>query len=429
VRRLFGPVTRFFGRRSKAQLGVMFLVAIAVCSLALFNKNRLLVNLKPGEQLSAEFTSNYKLREYVSRVKIAGIKVGTVTAVSETDDRKIRIDMRLDKGTRKKLGEAPSARIRPATILGGTGLSAYVDLKPGGGRGDFAGTIPASRTSIPVELDRVLEVFDDKARDGLSASLGLFDQALADGGGAGLGGTLEKAPGALGPAVDVVAGLGGQQPGDLAALVDRLGGLAATLTADQGEIEAVFAGAAEVSRTLGRRAADFEALLADLPTNLTQARAGLDALAGTLRQLETTAPGVRPSVTQLRELFETAGPVLAAARPLLADLQPLLTDLDPLFGNLTPTAASTRKVLDDLDGPVIDRIQDPILTALNSGYDGKNTKLHQEFAYFLAGLDGVFKYTDQNGAALIFQSGTNEHTVTEGRPAGAPGATEKGGKR
>src|SRR5687767_5941299 len=198
---MFGPVTRFFGRRSKAQLGVIFLVTIAVCSLALFNKNRLLVNLKPGEQLSAEFASNYKLREYVSRVKIAGIKVGTVTAVSETDDGKVRIDMRLDKGTRKKLGEAPSARIRPATILGGTGLSAYVDLKPGGGRGNFAGTIPASRTGIPVELDRVLEVFDDKARDGLSASLGLFDQALAEGGGAGLGGTLEKAPGALGPAV------------------------------------------------------------------------------------------------------------------------------------------------------------------------------------------------------------------------------------
>ena len=30
------------------------------------------------------------------RVKIAGIKVGTVTAVSETDDWKIRFDMRLD---------------------------------------------------------------------------------------------------------------------------------------------------------------------------------------------------------------------------------------------------------------------------------------------------------------------------------------------
>ena len=208
MRRLFGPVARFFGRRSKAQLGVMFLVAIAVCSLALFNKNRLMVNLKPGEELSAQFASNYKLREYVSRVKIAGIKVGTVTAVSETGDGTVRIDMRLDKGTRKKLGEAPSARIRPATILGGSGLSAYVDLKPGGDWGSFGGTIPASRTSIPVELDRVLEVFDDKARDGLSASLGLFDEALADGGAAGLGGTLEKAPGALGPAAGIATGLG-----------------------------------------------------------------------------------------------------------------------------------------------------------------------------------------------------------------------------
>ena len=78
-------------------------------------------------------------------------------------------------------------------------------------------------------------------------------------------------------------------------------------------------------------------------------------------------------------------------------------------------------MLDDLDGPVIDRVQDPILTAFNSGHDGSNTKLHQEFAYFLAGLDGVFKYTDDSGAAVIYQGGWSEHSVS--------GGTTKGSKR
>lgn len=420
VRWLFSPVARFFGRRSKAQLGVIFLVAIGLCSLALFNKSRLMVNLKSGEQIQAEFAGNYKLREYVSRVKIAGIKVGTVTRISPTGHGTVKVNMRVDNGTKEKLGMAPVARVRPATILGGSGLSTYVDLRPGGGRGLFNGTIPTSRTGLPVELDRVLEVFTDVPRSGFASSLRAFDEGFDKAGAAALGSVVEQSPAVLPAATKVLAGMQGTSPGDLAALVNRLGKMAATLTETDGEIESVLSGASTATKTLGRRAADFEALLADLPTNMRQAKGGLDALSGTLDRLASTAPAARAAVQKLNELLDAAAPVLAEARPLLADVRPLLAQLDPTFARLAPTSSAFTKVLDDLDGDVIGRIQSPILSTFTSNHEGSSTMVYQEFAFFLAGLDGVLKYTDQDGAAISFQSGGNEYTVSRGQPNTVP---------
>lgn len=429
LRWLFAPVGRFFGRRSKTQLGVIFVVVIGLCALGLFNKSRLMVNLKPGEQITAEFAANYKLREYVSAVKIAGIKVGTVTRITETDEGTVRVDMRVDPGTKDKLRADPSARIRPATILGGSGLSVYVDLRPGGDGSAFDGVISTVRTGLPVELDRVLEVFTDTPRRGLSKSLGVFDQALADGGAQALGNVAEQAPGVLPGAAAVVSGLSGGGPGDLAALVDHLGQVAATLTATDGEIESVLAGAHTATRTLGRRAADFEALLAGLPADLTQAKAGLDALGGTLNRLQATAPEARAAVQRLGELLTAAAPVLAEAQPLLADTRPLLTQLDPLFSRLAPTAVEATEVLSDLGGDVIGRIRTPILSTFTGPYRQSDTMLYQEFAFFLAGLDGVLKYTDADGAAVNYHGGTNEATLSGDRPGTSGGARTGGGGR
>lgn len=419
VRWVLAPVGRFFGRRSTTQLGVIFVVLIGLCSFALFNKSRLTVNLASGDHVAAEFASNYKLREYVSAVKIAGIKVGTVTRITETADGGVQVNMRVKPGTVDKLGEEPSARIRPATILGGSGLSVYVDLKPGGDKGAFEGLIPTVRTGLPVELDRVLEVFTDVPRQGFAATFKMFDEGLGAGGEA-LANVTEAAPAALPAATGVVSALGGERAGDLTRLIDRLGRAAATLTATDGELESVLAGAATASRTLGRRAGDFEALLAGLPADLNQARAGLDALRGTLGRVEATSPAARATVARLGELLAAAGPVLDAARPLLADTRPLLAQLDPLFGRLAPTSEQATKVLSDFDGDVIGRIRNPILTTFTAPFGGSDTRLYQEFAYFLAGLDGVLKYTDADGAAISFHGGLNEATVSGGRPATVP---------
>ena len=95
------------------------------------NKQDILLSMRPGDTITAEFTSRYKVAGVVSKVEVAGVKVGQITKVRELDGGGAAVEMKLDKGTLDALGSNPRAAIRPATFLGGPGLSAYVELTPG----------------------------------------------------------------------------------------------------------------------------------------------------------------------------------------------------------------------------------------------------------------------------------------------------------
>lgn len=420
---LFAP-GRWFGRRSRLQLGLMWLAVTLLAGWALFNKAEILVALRSGDTITADFVSRYKLKANSSKVEVAGVRVGTVTGVEDRPGGGARVEMKLDDGITEKLGRKPEAAIRPATLLGGPGLSAYVELTPGGGDGPFeAASIPAEQTRIPVELDRVLEVLTEEARRGMVTSNRGLDTALQNGGGPALAGVLEHAPPALGPAAEVLGGLPGTEPGDLARLVDDLGKLAAAATGhaeghpgtpgDDGELEAVVDGLAAFASTLGDRAGDMEAATASMPATLDATRQGLHRLEGTLARLEATAPATRPGIQRLEELLERAQPVLAEAHPVLADLRPVAAEAKPVVDTLAPTTALFREFLDDLDGPVLDRINDPVIPTLRSPYRGSTTLLYEEIAYLQAGLAGIMKYTDPSGATMNFNIGNNGRTLAD----------------
>ena len=405
---------RWLGRRSRLQLGAAWLAVTLVAGWALFNKAEILVALRSGDTITADFVSRYKLKANSSKVEVAGVKVGTVTGIEERPDGGARVEMKLDKGIREKLGPEPEAAIRPATLLGGPGLSAYVELTPGGGKAPFEeASIPAERTRIPVELDRVLEVLTDEARRGMVTSNRGLDTALQNGGGPALAGVLEHAAPAFEPGAQVLGGLPGTQPGDLARLVDDLGKLAAVAVRDEGELEAVVDGLAAFASTLGDRASDMEAATASMPATLEATRQGLDRLEATLTRLEATAPVARPGIQRLEQLLERAQPVLAEAHPILADLRPVAAEARPVLDTLAPTTALFKKFLDDLDGPVLDRINDPIIPTLRSPYRGSSTVLYEEIAYYQAGLAGIMKYTDPSGAMMNFHLGNNQRTLAD----------------
>jgi phospholipid/cholesterol/gamma-HCH transport system substrate-binding protein len=407
----------WFARRSKLQIGTLWLAVTLVTGLALLDKSQILLALHRGESLSADFSSRYKLQPTVSKVKVAGVRVGTITAIHPRSGGGARVDMELSPGVRAKLGAEPEAAIRPATLLGGPGLSAYVELGPGGRPGRFEGrVIPAPRTRIPVELDRVLEVLTDQARAGLTRSNRGLDTALGHGGGESLGRILDDAPPAFGPGAGVLSALGGEENGDLARLVDDLGQVAATLTAHDGELEAAVDGLGSFASTLGDRAADLEASTASLPETLRATRAGMAALESSLARLEATAPAARPAVQRLEALLRRSTPVLAEATPVLADLRPVARQAGPVLDTLTPTSALLRQLLDDLDGPVLDRLNDSVVPAVLSPTPGSATRLYEQIAYLQAGLAGVLKYTDRSGASMNFYLGNSPDSLST--PAG-----------
>jgi len=416
----------WLGGRTKLQLGVAWLVVTLVAGVVLMNKQHILLSMRKGDTITAEFSSRYKVAPVVSKVEVAGVKVGQITGFSELDGGGAAVKMKLDKGTLDTLGTKPKAAIRPATFLGGPGLSAYIELTPGGDPGRFDGDrIPVDRTQVPVEFDRVNEVLQESARKGLQTTVAGLDAALANGGKEALGATLADAPPALAPTGRVLEALGGTEPGDLHRQVVELSRAAAVLTATDGEIESVVDNLATLASTLADRAPELERSIATMPATLREARAGLTALDGTLTRLQATAPAARPSVARLTELLRKLPPVLRKGTPLLADLRPVVADLKPALDDLAPTAALLHQLLGDLDDPVLGRLSDRIVPAVLGPYagTGRTTRLYEELGYFLAGFDGVASYVNPEGSQLNFYIALNEDSLSLGSPlTSAPAA-------
>lgn len=394
-------------RLSPLQLGALLLGLALTAGVLLFNKNAIGTALRPGDELVVELARDYRLRPDQTPVKVAGIPVGVVTGVERAGENTM-LSLKLDKGTMAKLGTAPSAAVRPTTLLGG---NYYVALSPGGDPGEPAGNVPVERTTLPVELDRVLERVGPAQQEGIQTSVAQLDATLDDRGVAAAKNLVDDAPAALEPAAGVLDALRGTEPADdLSDLVAGLESTGRALAAEQGQLDGMLAAAAGTADTLDQRREAVADTLADAPQTLSTTRAALRRLDTTLDKLRDTAPTLRDGVQRTAVLVREARPVLAEARPAVRDLEVLAADLRPLLGDAVPVVRQGTDVLADVDGPVVDRLRGPVLTTVLSPYRGE-TPFYQELAYMAAGIASASKMTDRNGASIAFHPGPGYQTV------------------
>lgn len=404
-----------FMTRRPVLAGALVLAAAGMLAVLLVNKNALVTALRPGETIAIELTRDYKLEPDQTVVKMAGSRVGVVRDVeAEGPNGPIRVTLKVDPGTRALLGKEPTASVRPTTILGGV---YYVELSSGGAEGEFtAYTIPASRTRLPVELDKVLSALPTDARDGLRGMTERMDSTLRAGAGDDLKRFLADAPSGLEPAGVVVDALRGQNPdSDLPRLVRDLDSTARVLSATPGQLREVVDSLADTSRVLGDNSQPIAHTVAELPDTLRATRRGAADLSGTLDKLTATAHDIRPSVQQLDPLLAELDPALEELRPVVRDLRPLLEDARPLVEELVPTVDRGTEVLRDVHGPVLDRVNGPILDALNSEWHGQapkypnggdGSKFYEQIGYLLANGANATSYLNATSHMLGFEIGT-----------------------
>jgi phospholipid/cholesterol/gamma-HCH transport system substrate-binding protein len=405
-------------------IGIVVVIVLLVLGVALFAKAQILTTLSPGDTIRANFAEDYRMRPYQTVVKIAGVPVGLVTGVERADDGSALISMKLDPGEKDKLGSAPSAAIRPTTLLGG---NYYLELEPGGDRGPLRGDIPLALTELPVELDKVALALQPDALAGLQNTTGYLDETLSSGGSEALRDLARTAPGTLGPAAGVLSSALGTRPEtDLTELVQGLESASRALSETNGQLDDVVIGLDSLSGVLDRRGGDIAESLRGMPETLRIATTGLQDLDGTLAELRDTAGPALPIVEELDDLLETADPVLAEARPAVADLRALLVDARPLVDGLIPATEELTTVLDNLEGPVLDRVNGPVLDTVNSGFTGTGpyeggggeNPLYTALGYMVTNLDSASALTDENGAVIGFNPGVNGGSV-----AGLPGVS------
>lgn len=397
--------TKKFPTSPKA-IGLTVMVLLLAFALLAFNRPRVQTTLTSGDTLSAEFPQSYKLVPYESVVKLAGVEVGKVTGVERTDGNGAEVDMKLEDGTLDRLGTAPEANVRPTLVLGG---KYYVELVRGGKEGATAedSTIPLDRTTVPVELDKVLTSLTPSATKSARSTIGSLEQTFDRRGQRRVAELLATAPDALRPTSKVLKALRGTQPAeDLTVLVTGLDNTAAALTRERGQLTSIIDDLAISTAALADHREAVAGTLDQAPRTLRVADAGLADLDGTLDRLRTTAEDFRPSARELQPVLRELDGVLRTARPVIADARVVAREARPLVEDLVPGASRATDVLDDLEGPVLDRLDGPLKKAVLSPWHGSGVyegggndqPLYKEAGYLLSDTADVFKFHDKNGA-------------------------------
>ncbi|HVK30187.1 MAG TPA: MlaD family protein [Nocardioides sp.] len=396
-------------RLSALGIGRIFVVVAALAGVLLFQKAQLAAMLRPGDTMQIQFTEAHRLRTSVSDVKMAGVDIGVVRSV-EDEDGVTTVTVKVDGDTRAAMGTAPTARVRPTTLLGG---NYYVEIVPGGRRGEFEGTIPVERTELPVELDGVASAFPADARTGVRSSTKALDSTLDAGGTRALRELLESAPDTLRSTDDVLGALQGTSPRtDLANLVEGGENASTVLSSENARLAETIDGLASTARVLEARRGDIAEAARTMPTSLDETATLLDSLDGVLGSLEDTADPARPSVRELARLLDHADPVLGRARPVVRDLRGVLRDARPLVTTLIPISRDLDATVDNVRGPVLDRVNGPIVGQLTSPWHGTGAyegggadrPLYKETGYMFANLTQA-NMMDENGSMVSFLPG------------------------
>ena len=195
---------------------------------------------------------------------------------------------------------------------------------------------------------------------------------------------------------------------------------AATLNRDQGQVEDIFASLNDTSAALADASAPMARAIEDGPSTLRTTRVGLTDLGVSLDKLTSTAGRIRPSVQELAPVLKSLKPVLDDTEPLMKDLNVLMDDARPLVRDLAPSVTEASRIFDDVDGPVMDRINGQVADlVLNSWspdsgpyeHGGNSHKLYQETAYLTVAGARVFQTHDKNGSQGRLMAGVGLRTL------------------
>lgn len=371
----------------------------------------------------AEFTDASPLLEG-NTVKINGVKVGEV-ATMRAIDGVARVALEFGPGS-PPLHQDASAAIKADSILG----ERFVAVDPGSPAAPLLetnGVIAADRTSSDVDLQELVNAFDNPTSSALAAMVGTLGAGFE-----GNGENVAAAISALAPAMDqtdqLVSVLRDQNE-VLNSLVDTVAPVTASVAADDG---ARLDGLVQSLRDLfSTTSADKEALertLAELAPTLTSARVTLAELRKTADSTTPTLRSLRPTTSQLEEFSEELDDFAEAADPALDELEPLLYQakdlllkaqpvaekLRELGGDLKHSSASLRPVVGELDGNIVNVMEFIKRWALTT--NGRDGLGHYFRANVGVGVDSVSGQTPLGGDGGI--GGTESQPPSN--PRGAP---------
>ncbi|MGN5235968.1 MULTISPECIES: MCE family protein [unclassified Rhodococcus (in: high G+C Gram-positive bacteria)] len=277
-------------RRSPAAAGALGIVVILLATLSAFFLDSLPI-IGAGATYKAEFSEAAGLKP-TNEVRIAGVKVGTVSAVELEGDRVV-VSFRVQDAW---VGDNTSASIQIKTILG----QKYLALNPSGAEVlDPDDRIPLDRTVSPYD---VIEAFSSAA-----TTLGDIDSDQ------------------LATSFETLAGAFSETPDDIRASLDGVSRLSETIASRDKELKRLLEATGNVSQILADRNTEFNRLLSDgalLITELNNRQQAISQLLDGTKRLSTELSAL------VVENQEQIGPALENLRGVVQILQDNNDNLD-----------------------------------------------------------------------------------------------------
>ncbi len=292
------------------------LAAIAVVGTVLLNPGG------PDYIVRARFANAAQLVKG-NLVQVAGVRVGSISRISLTEDGQAEVAMKIDDDAYRPLRRGTRAIIRQASLSGVANRYVDLQLPPG----DRTATIPdrgvigQGETTTAVDLDQLFNTFDPKTRSALSGLIRGENEIYAGRG---------KQAGAgwayLNPALAASDRLFQEVNVDTR-LLQRFVGASATLVDNVAQRRTQLAGLVDhLSTTTGVLGRQSDAL-----------GRGLGQLPDFMRRANTTFVNLRATLDDAAPLVEESKPVAKKLRPFFAELRPLVRDARPTLRDLSQT--------------------------------------------------------------------------------------------
>lgn len=375
-----------------------------------------------GYRVQAMFKSSNGLRTG-SPVRIAGVNVGKVVDMRREGDTAV-VTMELEDAGRPIHTDA-TARIRPRVFLEGGFQVALEVGSPSAPEMPNDGTIPVSRTALPVQFQQTLSIFEAPGRESLRTVFHELSRALSSGGARGFAALAPQ----LEPLTRDLAWLGeafrGTEPHDLSNIIGASARINSALDAQPGRIGELVghlsqtAGAfsdrdSELAATLDRGAR----ILHDTPPAIRAVDSALPAAERAGRTVLPALPAAPQAFTQTTSVLRELGALVAPSRRArtLGALRTTLVDLPRLVKTLAEVFPKTKSLGDCLSSHVV-----PALSAVApDGGLSSGRPIWQDFAHSLVGLSSAAQNFDGNGHAIRYEAGFGDNTLLDIVPGVGP---------
>ncbi|HWF53173.1 MAG TPA: MlaD family protein [Solirubrobacteraceae bacterium] len=400
-------------RRRRIRTGIAAAALIVLGTVLTFTKR--LPFLGSGYELRADFATSGQLVSG-DQVRVAGLPAGKVTGVAAGPRHTALVTMQIDRSDLPVHSDATLA-IEPRLFLEG---SFYVALRPGSSSAGTlvsGATIPEHQTTVPVQFDQVLDVFDAPVRLALRATIAQLSTALDGAGAGGLRSTVRQFADALPSATQVEQAAQGTAPGDLTHLVTASAASTGQLAEDPAALARIVTDTDRVAGALAAHTAALSGTIIALDHLVRVAPGSLTALHGALPALSTLAGQLRPALRAapgpLRDTSALLTQLDALVRPRV--LPALVTALRPAVDQ----APALERMLGTL-GPLVTRVSECVSThivpVLNEqvpdGSLSTGAPAWLDFLHAGTGLTGLSSDFDANGVAVRAGLTVGDSTVT-----------------